>query len=144
MEIQQWLDQKEINLERGSEYAAHIFNAVFGDYTPFNFNGNLRNYGLIDSLPEGCCVEVPAVADKNGITPIHVGSLPPQLNILIGNSSQCEEMAVNGCIRGDSEMIYHAVLFDPLTTTRLDMAETRAMVNEMFVANRALLPQFNK
>ncbi|MDR0486920.1 MAG: alpha-galactosidase [Treponema sp.] len=141
-EIRQWLDQKEIDLKRGSEYAAHIFNAVFGDHVPFEFNGNLRNFGLIDGLPEGCCVEVPAVACKNGILPMHVGKLPPQLNILVGNSAQCEELAVNGCIAGDREMIYHAILFDPLTTTQLDMAGTRAMVNEMFEANRSLLPQF--
>jgi alpha-galactosidase len=73
---------------------------------------------------------------------MHVGKLPPQLNILIGNSAQCEELAVNGCISGDRDMIHHAILFDPLTATQLDMADTRAMVNEMFEANKALLPQF--
>ena len=141
-EIRKWLGEEKVNLERGSEYAAYIFNAVFGDHTPFEFNGNLRNFGLIDSLPQGCCVEVPAIASRNGILPMHVGKLPPQLNILVGNNAQCEELAVNGCITGDREMIYHAVLFDPLTTTQLDMSQTRAMVNEMFEANRSLLPQF--
>ena len=143
-EIKNWLSQEKADLKRGEEYAAYIFNAVFGDHTPFEFNGNLRNFGLIDGLPDGCCVEVPAVACKNGILPMHVGRLPPQLNILIGNSAQCEELAVNGCISGDREMIYHAVLFDPLTTTRQDMAGTRVMVNEMFEVNRSLLPQFFK
>ncbi|MDR0497897.1 MAG: alpha-galactosidase [Treponema sp.] len=142
-EIQEWLGEKEMDLKRGNEYAAYIFNAVFGDYTPFEFNGNLRNFGLIDGLPEGCCVEVPAIAGKNGILPMHVGKLPPQLNILIGNSARCEELAVNGCIKGDREMVFHAVLFDPLTTTQLDMAQTRAMVDEMFEANKSLLPQFS-
>ena len=28
---------------------------VFGDGTMFEFNGNTRNFGLIDNLPEGCC-----------------------------------------------------------------------------------------
>ena len=143
-EIKEWLSREKIELARGKEYAAYIFNAVFGDHIPFEFNGNLRNYGLIDGLPEGCCVEVPAVACKNGILPMHVGKLPPQLNILIGNSAQCEELAVNGCISGNRDMIYHAVLFDPLTTTQLDMARTRVMVDEMFEANRSLLPQFYK
>ena len=142
-EIKEWLDDKNVDLARGKEYAAYIFNAVFGDHTPFEFNGNMRNFGLIDGLSEGCCVEVPAIAGKNGVLPMHVGKLPPQLNILIGNSAQCEELAVNGCISGDREMIYHAVLFDPLTTTQLDMAGTRAMVDEMFEVNRSLLPQFN-
>jgi len=143
-EIQEWLDEKGTDLARGEEYAANIFNAVFGDNLPFQFNGNVRNYGLIDGLPEGCCVEVPAVAFKNGVHPTHVGKLPAQLNILIGVSAQCEELAVEGCIAGDREMIYHAVLFDPLTTTQLDMAATEDMVREMFEANKTLLPQFYK
>lgn len=142
-EIQDWLDEKETCLARGKEYAAYIFNAMFGDHTPFKFNGNVRNYGLIDGLPAGCCVEVPAIANQNGITPIRVGQLPAQLNLLIGNSAQCEELAVAGCITGDKEKIYHAVLFDPLTMTQLDMAQTQKMVNEMFEANQPFLPQFN-
>ena len=143
-EIKEWLNKEAIDLKRGAEYAAYIFNAVFGDNIPFEFNGNVRNFGLIDGLPDGCCVEVPAIACKSGVLPMHVGKLPPQLNLLVGNSAQCEELAVNGCISGDREMIFHAVLFDPLTTTQQDMAGTRAMVDEMFDANKSLLPQFYK
>ena len=138
-EIQEWLDSPETEIERGQEYAAYIFNAVFGDHTPFHFNGNVRNFGLIDGLPEGCCVEVPVVASKSGIVPTRVGTLPPQLNIMVGISAQCEELAVEGCISGDREKIYHAILFDPLTTTQLDMATTRKMVDEMFEANSMFL-----
>jgi len=141
-EVKKWLNKDDLDLKRGGEYAASIFNAVFGDNIPFEFNGNVRNFGLIDGLPEGCCVEVPTIACKSGILPMHVGKLPPQLNLLIGNNAQCEELAVNGCILGDKEMVFHAVLFDPLTTTQLDMASTRKMVDEMFEANRSLLPQF--
>lgn len=141
-EIEEWLAEPETDLKRGEEYAANIFNAIFGDHTPFEFNGNVRNFGLMDDLPEGCCVEVPAVATRNGVLPMHVGKIPPQLALLISNSARCEELAVNGCIAGDREMIFHAVLFDPLTTTQLDMAGTKKMVDEMFEANSALLPQF--
>ena len=74
---------------------------------------------------------------------MHVGKLPPQLTLLVENSAQCEELAVNGCISGDREMIFHAVLFDPLTTTQQDMAGIRAMVDEMVDANKGLLPQFH-
>ncbi|MDR1105561.1 MAG: alpha-glucosidase/alpha-galactosidase, partial [Treponema sp.] len=125
------------------EYAAWIFNAVFGDNALFQFNGNVRNFGLIDGLPEGACVEVPALAGKGGIQPIRVGKLPPQLELLIGVNARCEELAVKGCIEGDCGMIYHAVLFDPLTTTQLDMEKTRKMVDEMFEAGKDYLPQFS-
>ena len=80
-EIKAWLAKEEIDLDRGNEYAASIFNAVFGDGTVFEFNGNVRNFGLIDNLPEGCCVEVPVIASRRGLDPLHVGPLPDQLAI---------------------------------------------------------------
>lgn len=141
-EIEDWIENGEVRLHRGEEYAAYIFNAIFGDHELFAFNGNLRNYGLISNLPEGCCVEVPVLASINGIQPMTVGELPEQLALLIGISAQSEEMAVKGCINGDREMIYHSILFDPLTTTQLDMQQTRDMVNEMFEANKEYLPNF--
>ena len=134
--------EKPVELERGHEYAASIFNSVFGDGTMFKFNGNVRNFGLIDNLPEGCCVEVPVLTSKFGMEPIHVGPLPAQLAILNNISARCEELAVEGAIEGDPEKILHAVLFDPLTSAVLSMAETKQMVNEMFKANKDWLPQF--
>ncbi|HYP40654.1 MAG TPA: alpha-glucosidase/alpha-galactosidase, partial [Chloroflexia bacterium] len=44
--------------------------------------GNVPNDGLINNLPDGCCVEVPCLVDKNGVQPIHVGPLPPHLAAL--------------------------------------------------------------
>ncbi|NLY17611.1 MAG: alpha-galactosidase [Clostridiaceae bacterium] len=137
--ITEWLNQKEINLERGHEYAAYIFNAVFGDNTLFEFNGNVRNFGLIDNLPEGCCVEVPVIASKNNIRPIHVGALPQQLAILVNTSARCEELAVEGAIEGDPRKIFHAICFDPLTSAVLSLNEIKSMVDEMFEANREYL-----
>ena len=93
-EITDWFNQDTVVLARGHEYAAYIFNAIFGDNTIYEFNGNVRNFGLIDNLPWGCCVEVPVMASKRGLDPIHVGPLPDQLAILNNINSQCEELAV--------------------------------------------------
>ena len=136
--------KKPVDLKRGNEYASRIFNAVFGDNTVFEFNGNVRNHGLIDNLPDGCCVEVPVFAAKDGLTPVHVGTLPPQLALLNNISSRCEELAVEGAAAGDPDMIYQAVIFDPLTSAVLSLAEIRSMVNEMFAANRKYLKYFKK
>ncbi len=132
----------EIDLTRGQEYATYIFNAVFGDHTMFEFNGNVRNWGLIDNLPEGCCVEVPVLASKGGLKPIHVGPLPPQLAILNGLNAQCEELAVAGALEGDRQKIYHACLFDPLTASLLSMAEIKEMVDKLFRAEEKWLGAF--
>ena len=132
----------EIELKRGLEYATYIFNAVFGDNTMFEFNGNVRNFGLIDNLPDGCCVEVPVLASKRGLSPMHVGPLPAQLAILNSLNAQCEELAVEGALEGDARKIYHACLYDPLTSTMCSMAEVKEMVKKMFAAQQQWLPQF--
>lgn len=141
-EFEKWFEEP-LTLKRGREYAASIFNAVFGDYEMFRFNGNVRNFGLIENLPYGCCVEVPVLASRRGLEPIAVGKMPPQLALLSGQSSQIEELAVEGCLAGDKEMIYQAICFDPLTSAVCSLKEIRDMVNEMFEKNKDWLPQFN-
>ena len=127
-------------LDRGEEYAAYIFNAVFGDNEMFHFNGNVRNFGLIDNLPAGCCVEVPVLASKRGLEPIHVGALPPQLAALNNISAACEEMAVAGGLERDPQKIYWSCLYDPLTASVCSMAEIQEMVGRLFEANKDWMP----
>lgn len=134
--------EKPVRLERGHEYAASIFNATIGDGALFEFNGNVRNNGIIDNLPWGCCVEVPILASKRGLDPIKVGKLPPQLALLNSISAQCEELAVEGCLTGNADMVRQAVYFDPLTSAVLSLAEIKQMVDEMFEANKEYLTTF--
>ncbi|MBI3946877.1 MAG: alpha-galactosidase [Armatimonadetes bacterium] len=140
-DVRRWLDEP-VNLKRGHEYAASIINAVAGDGAIFEFNGNVRNFGLIDNLPEGCCVEVPVFASKRGLDPVHVGPLPPQLAALVNISARNEEMAVAGALTGDPRPVFHSILFDPLTSAVLSLAEIKAMVKDLFEVNRDYLPQF--
>ena len=143
-EMEKWLAEEDVKLERGKEYAAYIFNAILGDHTMFEFNGNVRNFGLIDNLPEGCCVEVPVLASKRGLDPIHVGPLPGHLAILNNVSARCEELAVEAAITGDRRKVFHAICMDPLTSAVLSLAEIQSMVDEMFEANKDWLPNFKK
>jgi alpha-galactosidase len=143
-EAKKWFAADEpISLERGHEYAAYIINALRGG-EPFEFNGNVPNTGLITNLPQGACVEVPVWASRKGLTPTYVGALPPQLAMLVGLTSQIEEMAVEGALTGDPRLIYQAIAHDPLTAAMLSLAEIRQMVNEMFAQNREYLPTFER
>ena len=142
-EFAEWM-AKPIDLARGHEYAAYIFNAVFGDQTLFEFNGNVRNYGLIDNLPVGACVEVPVLASQDGLQPMHVGAIPDCVLPLMCLSSQIEEMAVKAHFTGDRDLIYQAICYDPLTASVLSLREIRDMVDEMFRQNEDWLPQFKK
>jgi alpha-galactosidase len=141
-EIVRWLDDpKPLDLRRGHEYAASIINAYLGG-TPFEFNGNVPNRGLITNLPEGVCVEVPVVANRRGLNSIHVGALPPQCAALVSTSVAVEEMAVEAALTGNAEMVFHSICYDPLTAAVLSLAEIRDMVKAMLRKNRPHLPQF--
>ena len=141
-DIESWLAEPVVDLARGSEYAASIFNAVFGDYAAFEFNGNVRNDGLIDNLPRGCCVEVPVFASKRGLDPVHVGPLPDHLAIINNVNARIEELAVQASFEGNPRKVFHAICMDPLTSAVLSLDEIRAMTDELFERNREWLPQF--
>lgn len=142
-ETKEWLAKDEpIDLKRGLEYAAYIINAVVGDGTLFEFNGNVPNKGLIDNLPPDCCVEVPVVASRRGFSAIHVGPLPPQVHALVSISANNEEMAVESAVTGNARLAFQSIAYDPLTSSVLSLAEIRSMVKDMFEANKNYLPQY--
>ncbi len=130
-----------MKLERGQEYAVHIMDAVLGG-EPFEFNGNVPNTGLVTNLPAGVCVEVPVVANRRGLNPLHVGALPPQCAALNNINVASEEMAVEAALTGDPDLVFQAVAIDPLTAAVLSLAEIKKMVAAMLRKNRAHLPQF--
>ncbi|MEC8931670.1 MAG: alpha-glucosidase/alpha-galactosidase, partial [Candidatus Latescibacterota bacterium] len=106
--VRQWLNQDQVDLTRGHEYAASIINAYMGGDL-YRFNGNVANNGLIDNLPTGACVEVPVLASSKGLEPVRVGSLPASVAMLTGLSAQIEMMAVDGSLKGDAELVYQAI-----------------------------------
>ena len=140
--IKEWLAEESVDLDRGHEYAASIFNATIGSGEMYEFNGNVRNTDLISNLPDGCCVEVPVVASKAGLRPVHVGALPDHLAIINNVSAGCEELVVEACITGDAKKVYYSIYMDPLTSAVCSLDETKTMVDEMFHENREWLAQF--
>jgi len=128
-------------MDRGHEYASSIINAWMGG-APFEFNGNVQNTGLITNVTQNACVEVPVLCSRNKLQPIRVGDLPAQLAPLVGLTAQIETMAVEGALTGNPKLVYQSIAHDPLTAAVLSLAETKAMVREMFEKNRDYLEQF--
>ena len=141
-EYRDWVNQGDIDLKRGDEYASNIFNAIFGDNTPYFFNGNLRNKGYIRNVMENACVEVPVVATSKGIHSIQQITLPDHLALMVDHSARIEELAVQGALNGDPQLIFEAILFDPLTASVLSMQEIHDMVQEMLHKNKDYLTYF--
>ena len=101
---------------------------------------NIRNGGLISSLPEDCCVEVPALVGAGGAKPVPVGALPPQLTALNRTFLNVVELTVHAALAESRAHVYQAALLDPNTAATLTTAETVAMCDELFAAHRDLLP----
>jgi alpha-galactosidase len=104
--------------------------------------GNVRNNGLITSLPEGCAVEVPCLVDRNGIQPTHIGELPVQLTALIRTNINVQELTVKALLTENREHIYHAAMMDPHTGAELDLDQIWALTSELLAAHGEWLPAF--
>jgi alpha-galactosidase len=134
-------EARKRNLSRSSEYASWIIEAIETNH-PICVNANVRNSGLIDNLPDGCCVEVPCLVDAKGVQPIKVGKLPTQLAALNRTSINVQELIVEAAVAGSLEAVYHAVMLDPLTAAVCTLPQIRAMVDELLAAEAQWLPQF--
>ncbi|MBV8330034.1 MAG: alpha-glucosidase/alpha-galactosidase, partial [Verrucomicrobia bacterium] len=131
----------EPSTTRSHEYGSYIIEAIESN-SPISVNGNVPNNGLIDNLPEGCCVEVPCLVTGNGIQPTKFGPLPPKLAALNRTNINVQELIVEAALYSDVDSIYHAVMLDPLTSAICTLPEIRAMVDEMLEAQKPWLPWF--
>ncbi len=124
-----------------NEYGARILHGLeTGD--PQVVYGNVMNDGLIDNLPDDCCVEVPCLVDKNGVQPTKVGSLPPHLAGLIRTNINVQALTVEAALTGKREHIYHAAMLDPHTGAELDLDQIWALVDAMLEAHGGLIPAY--
>jgi alpha-galactosidase len=112
-------------LETGTERELHV---------------NIRNGGLISSLPDECCVEVPCVVGAGGAKPVPVGALPPQLAALNRTFLNVVELTVRAALEESRDHVYQAALLDPNTAATLTTTEIVAMCDDLFEAHRDLLP----
>jgi alpha-galactosidase len=128
-----------MGVERSAEYGADIIRACeTGE--PFRFNGNVPNRGLIDNLPEDCCVEVPCVAGAGGIEPKPVGALPRHLAALMQTNVNVQGLTVEAALTGRRGSIYHAAMLDPHTAAELSLDEIAALVDALLEAHGEWIP----
>jgi alpha-galactosidase len=126
-------------IERSHEYASRIIMAEITGL-PTVINGNVANHGLIDNLPDGCCVEVPCLVDHNGIQPVRVGRLPPHLAALMQTNINVQALTVEALATGRKDHVRHAAMLDPHTAAELSMAEIAGLVDELLDAHAGWLP----
>jgi alpha-galactosidase len=133
---------EKIEVRRSHEYGSLIIHSLeTGE--PRVVYGNVPNYGLIDNLPQGCCVEVPCLVDKNGVQPTKIGSLPPHLAALLQTNVNVQSLTVEAALTCKREHIYHAAMLDPHTAAELDLDQIWHLVDDLIEAHGDWLPRYN-
>ena len=128
-----------IEVKQSKEYASSIVNSVWTG-EPSVIYGNLRNNGVITSLPNNAAVEVPCLVDDNGIQPTYIGELPPQLTALMRTNVNVQELTVRAMMEENREHIYHAAMMDPHTAAELDLEQIWNVVDDLLEAHGSMLP----
>jgi alpha-galactosidase len=140
---QAWEAEQHTGKTRHSgEYGTLIIQAIETGQ-PRVVYGNVMNEGLIDNLPEGCCVEVPCLVDGAGVQPVRVGALPPHLAALMRTNINVQELAVKAALERRRDYIYYAAMLDPHTAAELTLDEIYALVDDLIAAHGEWLPAYH-
>ncbi|MGZ4131411.1 MAG: alpha-galactosidase [Actinomycetota bacterium] len=131
---------EQIQLDRNDELASQYVWALETG-TPMELYGNVRNDGLIHGLPDDACVEVPVLADKNGVQPTRIGEIPPQCLALNRTFLNVVELTVKAVVEGSRELVEQAALLDPHTAATLTTEQIHDMVGDLIEAHGELIPE---
>ena len=138
-ELEEYKNASRIDIKPSREYASTIMNAIWTG-EPSVIYGNVRNDGLIDNLPQGCCVEVACLVDANGIQPTKVGTLPSHLAALMQTNINVQTLLTEAILTENRDRVYHAAMMDPHTAAVLGIDEIYALVDDLIAAHGDWLP----
>lgn len=122
-----------------AEYAPQIIHSLLTG-TEREIHANVVNRGLIDNLPEGAVVEVPARVGAAGVEPIAMGAIPTAGAALNRTYLSVAELTIEAARTGDRELVRRAVLVDPNASSSLTPAQIWDLVDAMTAAHAAVLP----
>lgn len=120
---------------QGHEYGSYIIHSCETGVNRVVY-GNVPNRGLITNLPQGCCVEVPCLVNRNGLQPVVIGDLPPQLAAICRTNINVQSLAVEAALTGNRDAVYHAVMLDPHAGATLTLDKIWAMCDELIAAHQ--------
>jgi alpha-galactosidase len=105
---------------------------------------NVPNRGAIENLPTDAIVEVSCVVGGYGIQPIHVGSLPEPVAAMMRKHISAQNLMVEAALSTDRDLVLKAFLQDPAIAAKLTPEETVDLLNELLIAHKEILPQFQE
>ena len=102
---------------------------------------NIANVGQVADLPADVVVESMCVVDGGGLRPQAPVFAPALLAEYLRRVSASQEIVVEAALTGDRQLVFEAMLADPLAST-LDYDALWQMTNELIDATVQWLPQF--
>jgi alpha-galactosidase len=130
-----------IDLRRESvEYAPQIIHSMVTG-TPRRIVANVANHGLIDNLPAGFAVEVPAVVDGAGARPEPMGALPLPLAAVNRPYVSVGELTVAAAVTGDPRLVRQAAMADPNAAASLTLDAIWDLCDALTEAHGDRLPE---
>jgi alpha-galactosidase len=125
--------------DNAAEYAPQVVHSLASG-TLRSIQVTTANDGLIDDLPRGAGVEVPALVDGLGVHPLRVGSLPVQLAALNRQFLNVVELTVRAAVDADPRLIRQAAMLDPHTAATLTVEQIWSLCDDMVAAHADALP----
>ncbi|MFW5686149.1 MAG: alpha-glucosidase/alpha-galactosidase [Spirochaetota bacterium] len=135
-------------LEYGAEHRSHEHGSYIVEALEtgrlYRGHFNLVNDGAISNLPDEAVVEGPGLVDATGIRLLNVGALPPGPAAICSQSINVQRLSVEAAVRGDDSLLRQAMLMDPPVGAVCSPSEVWSLVDEMLVAQRKWLPQYEE
>ena len=119
------------------EAAIPIMEAIVCDRETPLAAVNVPNNGLMPGLPDDLIVEVPAIADGNGVHPKTMPALPEPILSMIRVQASIQQLIVEAYVEQSKAKLLQAVLLEPMVHSYRAAVST---VNELLDLQKDLLP----
>lgn len=139
-----WLEDAGTSYDqwhRSSEHGSYIIEAMETGRV-YRGHFNRRNSNTITNLPEDCIIEAPGFVDRFGINMVEGLELPTAAAATCQASVDVQRMSKEAAVNADVTLLKQAILHDPLSGAICNPEEVWQLADEMLVAQRAWLPQY--
>jgi alpha-galactosidase/6-phospho-beta-glucosidase family protein len=129
----------DIGGNQEAERLVAIAEAVVTGHDLVELAVNVPNRGAVCNLPPEAVVEVPAVVNASGVTPLAVGALPAGIAAVLSARAQQQEITVEAALTRDPALAVEALVLDPLVP---DSGTARAILRDAAAAQPETLGAF--
>lgn len=126
---------------RSIEHGSHIIEALETGRV-YRGHFNVVNGRAIPNLSPDAVVELPCYVDAHGVSVPLRDPLPDGPAALCMSNIGVQKLAVKAALSGDMFLLKQSMLLDPLTAAVCDPPEISRLADEMVVAQKAWLPQY--